>query len=176
MSNNSFESGARKVIPAVLVYAEREGRILMLHRNAKAGDYHQGKWNGLGGKLENDESPLEAAVREIEEEAGLRLPPAAFTPLGTLHFPNFKPRKSEDWLVFVFLAELPTGMEPWPKGPEGELAWISREQVLELNLWEGDRHFLPFVLEGRPFLGTIWYEGERVARHWISASGASRQG
>jgi 8-oxo-dGTP diphosphatase len=140
----------------------------MLHRNAKAGDYHEGKWNGLGGKLEPDESPLEAAIRELEEEAGLKLSADAFTPLGALQFPNFKPHKSEDWLVFVFEARVAESGKPWARGPEGDLEWIARERVLSLNLWEGDRHFIPYVLAAKPFVGTIWYDGPRVARHWIA--------
>ncbi|MCK7526389.1 MAG: NUDIX domain-containing protein [Ignavibacteriales bacterium] len=45
----------------------------MLHRVKKENDYHEGKWNGLGGKFEQGESPEECAVREIEEECGLKV-------------------------------------------------------------------------------------------------------
>jgi 8-oxo-dGTP diphosphatase len=165
---NPFESGHRKVIPAVLVYAERDGRILMIHRNSKPNDYHEGKWNGLGGKCELDESPLEAARRELEEESGLVLPESAFRALGTLQFPNFKPHKNEDWLVFVFTAQVPGAMDPMTASQEGALSWIARDEVLNLNLWPGDRRFIPHVLEGKPFMGTIWYSGQDVARSWIA--------
>src|SRR5271156_6305865 len=99
---NPFESGARKVIPAVLVYASRGGHrgaeTLMIHRNARPDDHHGGKWNGLGGKCEEGESPLETARREFHEESGLELPATAFKPLGVLQFPDFKPAKREDWI------------------------------------------------------------------------------
>lgn len=167
---NAFESGERKVIPAVLVYARMGDRVLMLHRNAeRAGDYHSGKWNGLGGKLEPDESPLEAARRELEEESGLRLPERAFRHLGVLQFPNFKAHKSEDWLCFVFTAQVTSEQARalLPQGPEGALHWIPEADLLTLNLWAGDRLFLPFVLEPRPFIGTLWYKGQDVIRHSI---------
>jgi 8-oxo-dGTP diphosphatase len=35
-----------------LGYVRRDGRTLMMHRNRKPNDVHEGKWNGLGGKLE----------------------------------------------------------------------------------------------------------------------------
>ncbi|MDR3608617.1 MAG: 8-oxo-dGTP diphosphatase [Oligoflexia bacterium] len=165
---NPFETGARKLIPAVLIYLKsRDERFLMIHRNSKEGDYHQGKWNGLGGKLEADESALEAARRELTEESGFRLPAEAFVSLGTVHFPNFKAHKSEDWLVFVWMAHLPrTASEAIPAAcDEGSLHWVPKEDLLKLNLWEGDRHFLPLVLAERPFQGTIWYQGEKVIRH-----------
>src|SRR5947209_14723068 len=98
MPANAFETGERKVIPAVLVYAQLDGRTLMLRRDSgRPDDYHKGKWNGLGGKLDIDESPLEAAKRELLEESGLDLPESAFRALGVLQFPNFKAHKSEDW-------------------------------------------------------------------------------
>lgn len=169
---NAYETGARKIIPAVLIYVENDqGQILMLHRNAKQDDYHEGKYNGLGGKLESDESPRDAAARELAEEAGLVLAPNDFRMLGVLQFPNFKAHKAEDWLVFVFTAKLPgygTDVQiPWVRGPEGSLVWVARERLLELDLWEGDRHFIPYVSDGRPFSGTIWYEGQRVLRHSV---------
>src|ERR1051326_4445564 len=103
---NSFESGARKAIPAVLVYVRRGSEILMIHRNTTGrADFHEGKWNGLGGKCEADESPLQAAKREVKEEAGLDLDLSSFHPMGVIQFPNFKPHKKEDWIVFLFSAE-----------------------------------------------------------------------
>jgi len=165
---NPFESGARKAIPAVLVYARRSGRVLMIHRDARdqASDYHSGKWNGLGGKCEPDESPRQTAKRELREESGLDLAEESFRPLGVLQFPNFKAHKSEDWLAFVFTVDVPDAAQVLG-GPEGSLHWIPDSDVPSLALWKGDALFLPYVLAQRPFIGTIWYEGEEVSRHWI---------
>lgn len=165
---NAYEAGERKAIPAVLIYPRCGGRVLMLHRVTREHDFHKGKWNGLGGKCEPDESPLETARRELLEESGLDLPEAAFRSLGILQFPNFKPAKGEDWLVFVFLAEVP----PERRGEdrrteEGELHWIAEDKLLALNLWPGDREFLPLVLRARPFVGTMWYQDGRCVRHWL---------
>ncbi len=173
-SRNAFESGDRKMIPAVLVYlrvqpddldAHRE--LLMLHRNSKErpGDYHAGKWNGLGGKLEADESAREAAVREVYEESGILLEPRDLKPLGMLHFPNFKAHKNEDWLVTVWVGDLPRSVkERSLRCPEGELHWIAESRVMELNLWAGDQEFMPWVLRREPFQGTIWYQGQAVLK------------
>lgn len=168
---NPFESGERKVIPAVLVYLFCGDEVLMLHRNApdRPTDYHAGKWNGLGGKLELDESAPQAAAREIEEEAGIRLPPDAYTSLGFLQFPNFKAHEKEDWLVFLFCADVSTEIRQKElRSPEGTLHWVPKSDVPELNLWEGDRHFISYILRREPVLGTIWYEGERVRRFEVN--------
>lgn len=172
---NPFESGARKVIPAVLVYAQWEGRVLMIHRDSgfaplsTSGDYHAGKWNGLGGKGELDESPLETARREFHEEAGVSLPLESFKPLGTLTFPCFKSHKNEDWFVSVFVADLSAqdARQVVVRSLEGQLHWVPLADLLKLNLWPGDRHFIPYVVDRRPFMGTIWYRGAEVVRHWV---------
>lgn len=147
----------------------------MLHRRSstdRPDDYHAGKWNGLGGKCEADESPLEAAVRELAEESGLELPEAVFRPIGVILFPNFKAHKNEDWWVSVFVVQVSPSEEERVcqmslSGLEGELHWIDEADLLKLNLWKGDRYFIPWILEQRPFMATIWYEGQDVKRHWI---------
>lgn len=175
MSANAFESGARKAIPAVLVYARASegphaGRVLMIHRNGdRPGDYHSGKWNGLGGKLEADESPRQGACREFAEESGVALPEDRFRPLGALTFPNFKAHKSEDWIVFVFVVEVNAteASHILKQVDEGELHWIPARDLLSLHLWPGDRHFIPHVVSMTPFFGTIWYSGQAVTRHAV---------
>ncbi len=171
-SRNAFEAGTRKVIPAVLVYLREGSEILMLHRGTRPEDFHAGKWNGLGGKLEAGESPREAASREIHEEAGLLLPPERYRVLGMLQFPNFKAHKAEDWLCWVIDAELTADerTQVLSHGAEGTLHWLSSSSILGLNLWPGDRQFLPWVFARQPFCGTFWYESGEVVRselyHW----------
>lgn len=171
---NAFESGERKVIPAVLVYVRAGDRVLMVHRNApdRPDDYHAGKWNGLGGKCEPDESFVEAAQREVREECGLELEPEALLPLGVLQFPAFKAHKGEDWVCWVLVADVgPEEAERTLTGPEGDLHWVPARDLLDLNLWPGDRHFVPFVVERRPFMGTIWYRDKEVDRARVQALG-----
>lgn len=168
---NAFESTQRKMIPAVLIYARRpnaaagEDDVLMIYRKDPK-DFHSGKYNGLGGKAEADESMIETASREFEEEAGIRIASEKFRILGQLHFPNFKPHKNEDWMVTVLEASLSPEVEPAHRETrEGELRWVPVSQVASLNLWEGDRHFLPWVFERQAFHGTFWYREGKLAKY-----------
>ncbi|MBL7714198.1 MAG: 8-oxo-dGTP diphosphatase [Bdellovibrionales bacterium] len=168
---NAFESAQRKMIPAVLVYLFHAGKILMLHRISKdpsrKDDIHKDKWNGLGGKLEADESSTAAVIREVQEESGILLRVDQLQALGTLHFPGFKPKKNEDWMVFVYRAEIDADQAAnlITESVEGSLSWIAAEKVVELPLWDGDRHFIPYVLQGKPFQGTYWYVDGALRRH-----------
>ena len=54
-----------------LCYLERDGQYLMLHRVKKSHDVNHGKWIGVGGKFEFQESPEDCLLREVREESGL---------------------------------------------------------------------------------------------------------
>ena len=123
---------------ATLVYIVKDGKTLMIHRCKREEDAHLGKYNGLGGKFEKGESPLECAKREVFEESGLTLSKIILK--GTLIFPEFDKLK-RDWMVFVYRADDYSG-EIKIENPEGTLQWIPNDKILDLPLWEGDRHFL----------------------------------
>mgnify|MGYP003338981612 CR=1 FL=1 len=53
-----------------LCYIIRDGQWLMLHRIKKQNDLNEGKWIGVGGKIEENESPEECLLREVREETG----------------------------------------------------------------------------------------------------------
>jgi 8-oxo-dGTP diphosphatase len=137
------------------VLSEDRRKVLMVHRNARPGDQHLGKYNGLGGKLEADEDVMAGMRREIREEAGIEC--GAMSLRGTISWPGFG-KQGEDWLGFVFVVEEWTGEVP-ARNEEGDLEWVPVEALDRLPLWEGDRHFLPLVFDGdpRPFHGVMPY-------------------
>lgn len=124
---------------ATLCYVRRAGKTLMVHRIKKANDMHQGKWNGLGGKLEPGETPEECAIREIYEESGLIVKNLVFK--GMITFPGFA--NDEDWYTFIFVVDDFAGQ--LIDSPEGNLEWIDRDKLFQLNLWDGDRVFLNWL-------------------------------
>ncbi len=146
---------------ATLCYLKRPGQTLMLHRFVRDGDVHSDKWNGLGGKFEAHESPEECAIREVQEESGLTMIEPRLR--GFLTFPLFA--HNEDWYVFVFTSDRFTGTVRDCK--EGTLEWVDNDELLALNLWEGDRHFLPLLEQHRLFSGKLWYKDGRLVSHEI---------
>ena len=135
-------------------------QVLMIHRNARPGDQHLGKYNGLGGKIERDEDVVAGMRREIHEEAGIDCD--AMTLRGTISWPGFG-KHGEDWLGFVFVITAYSGT-PFERNPEGTLEWVPVEKIMPLPLWDGDRHFLPLVFDAdsRPFHGVMPYRDGRM--------------
>ena len=87
-----------KLATLCYVIDKLQNKTLMIHRVKKENDYHEGKWNGLGGKLEPGESPEDCVIREIKEEAGLIIKNPRMH--GFITFPNFD--EVDDWYVFIF--------------------------------------------------------------------------
>ena len=142
------------------VLSPDRSEVLLVHRNARPGDLHLGKYNGLGGKLEPDEDVAAGMRREIREEAGIECEEMVLR--GTVSWPGFG-KHGEDWLGFVFLITRFSGT-PLTENHEGTLEWVPRERLLDLPMWEGDRHFLPLVFDGdpRPFHGVMPYRDGRM--------------
>ena len=133
----------------------------MIHRVKKKNDYHRGKWNGLGGKFEPGESPEECAVREIEEESGLTIKNIEMK--GFITFPNFDGK--EDWYVFLFTADEYEG--ELIDSNEGNLDWIPNEKLTEINLWEGDKYFIPWLFKEKFFSAKFIYENGNYISHEV---------
>lgn len=147
---------------ATLCYVRSQGCTLMIHRIKKQNDMHAGKWNGLGGKLEPGETPEECAMREIWEESGIKVKNLHWK--GFLTFPQFA--NQEDWYAFVFIAD--ADQEMIIDSNEGELRWIPNDKILELDLWEGDRIFLPWLDQPRFFSAKFNYQDKKLVDYQVS--------
>lgn len=148
------------MILATLCYVKRAGKTLMLQRGKRPNDIHQGKWNGLGGKMIPGETPEACVIREVFEESGLVIRDPRLR--GILTFPNFN--GGHDWYAYVFTAEEFEG-EAFEECDEGRLEWIDDDQVLKLPLWEGDPYFLRWISEERFFSGCFYYENNALKKH-----------
>lgn len=146
---------------ATLCYVRENNKTLMLHRVKRKNDIHQDKWNGLGGKFLPGETPEECVIREIYEESGLMLNDPQLK--GILTFPEFS--AGEDWYVFVFVADHFEGS--LIDSSEGNLEWIDDSDLLDLNLWEGDKYFLQYLNDNVFFSGKFYYKNGQLKDHLI---------
>ena len=144
-----------------LCYLENErGEYLMLHRVKKQHDVNQDKWIGVGGKFEENESPDECLLREVREETGLTLTDYRFR--GVVTFLTDGGWEGE--YMYLFTARCWEG-ELDSACAEGELEWVSKDRVLQLPIWEGDKIFLDLLAREHPvFLLTLEYAGDRLIR------------
>lgn len=138
-----------------LCYIEKDGKYLMLHRTKKEQDENKGKWIGVGGHFEAMESPEDCVKREVLEETGLTITSFRFRGIITFCLDGVTE------YMHLFTADGFSGS--LRSCDEGDLAWIEKEKIPSLNLWEGDRIFLRLLNEERPFFSLkLIYEKEKL--------------
>ena len=147
------------MLQSTLCYLERGDAYLMLHRVKKEHDANRDKWIGIGGKFEDKESPEDCLLRECREETGLTLTDYRYRGLVTI--------VNTEWPTEYMHLYTADGWEGTlaENCPEGDLAWVKKEEVPALPLWEGDRIFLRLLEEGRPFFSLkLVYEGDHLVQ------------
>lgn len=136
-----------------LCYIEDEGRWLMMHRIKKKNDINHDKWIGIGGHFEEDESPEECLRREALEETGCTLVAPRLRGIVT-----FVSGAGLTEYMFLYTASGLSG--ELIDCDEGELVWIEKSKVYDLNLWEGDRIFFRLLETRQDFFSLkLVYDG-----------------
>ena len=137
-----------------LCYMEQEGCYLMLHRIKKKHDMNQDKWLGVGGHLEEGESPEECLLREVKEETGLQL--LSYRQRGIVSFVS---DQYPDEYMFLYTSDQFEGTIT--DCEEGQLEWVPKEKTSQLPLWEGDLIFFELLKDELPFFSLkLQYKGD----------------
>ena len=139
-----------------LVYIEHEGQYLMLLRNKKKNDENAGKWIGVGGHFEEGESPEECMLREVYEETNLTLTSYRYRGIVTFVSDTYETEYMHLFTASGFRGTL-------KECREGELRWIPKDRIFSLNLWEGDKVFLKYLMEDKEFFSMkLVYRGDSL--------------
>lgn len=147
---------------ATLCYLRSKNQTLLIHRNKREGDLFKDYWNGLGGKVEQNESPEECVIREMEEESGLKVQEPKLK--GILTFPNNRD-SGETWYVFLYIAEKFSGK--LIENDEGELTWVENEEISKLNIQGADKFFIEWLDKPGVFSAKFYYKGEELIDHQV---------
>lgn len=121
-----------------------DGKTLFLERNKKKNDINHAMFIGIGGKIEEVESPDECVKREVDEETGLSVKNIKFCGLVKYYL-------NEDYFenMYVYHSDDYTG--DLRECDEGSLHWLNFEEFIEMPHWEGDVLFLQKAIIGQEF-------------------------
>ena len=145
-----------------LCYIEKDGAYLMIHRVKKKGDMNKDKWIGVGGKLENGETPFDCARREIFEETGLRVLDLKYRGIITFVSDLYGTEYMHLFTATKYEGEIDYNCD------EGNLEWVKKEDIPTLPIWEGDKIFFDLIAkEDRFFSLKLSYEGDKLVSHTL---------
>lgn len=149
--------GERTMKNTTLIYIEKDGKTLLLHRTKKKNDLNHDLWVGIGGHCEEGESPEDCALREAKEETGLTLTEYKYRGVVTFVSDKYEGEYMHLFTSSDFVGDI-------IECDEGDLEWIENERVLSLPAWEGDRIFLELLRKDEPFFSLkLVYEGSNLA-------------
>ena len=145
-----------------LCYIEKDGAYLMIHRIKKENDLNKDKWVGVGGKLEEGESPFDCVRREVYEETGVIIKEPRYR--GIITF------VSDKWgteYMHLFTATDYDGEIDYDCD-EGKLEWVKKEVVPTLPIWEGDKIFFDLIEKEKRFFSLkLCYVGDTLVSHTL---------
>ena len=143
-----------KTLNVVAAIIKKDDKILATKRGY--GEFIN-MWEFPGGKIEPNESKEEALIREIKEETNLDI--QSFTYHGEIIF------KNDDYEEVMYLYTSDDFLGEMKPCDEGELHWVKKKDIMNLNLWEGDKVFLPLLIEGKKDIKlTLVYSGKKLVK------------
>lgn len=123
-------------------------------------------WKGIsfpGGHIEDGESIVESTIREVKEETGLTI--SNLEPCGIIYWYNDE--TGEKYIVFNFRTEVFNG-DLLEKTDEGNVFWVDKDNLPNLNLADGLRERLPMFLEKKYAEGFgTWNEHHISQLKWL---------
>jgi 8-oxo-dGTP diphosphatase/2-hydroxy-dATP diphosphatase len=154
-----------------------DGREMVLLGLKKRG-FGKGKWNGFGGKVENDkgETIKQAVIREMEEESGIKIPLQAVELVGIL-IQEFVEPDGAGWKranehekaleIHVFRCLYDESMGEAVESEEMKVQWWPMNSVPFNEMWADDKIWWPETMEKKnKILGYFQFHGnETIVKH-----------
>ena len=131
-------------IETTLCLLKRDNEILLA---LKKRGFGEGKYNGVGGKLEGNETPEEAMIRETQEE--ILVTPTEYEKVGIFEFDEYFKGQKERLVFHLYTASKWLG-EP-SESDEMIPFWFKTDSIPYDQMFPDDKYWLPLVLEGKKF-------------------------
>ena len=125
-----------------LLFLRKDDQVLLAMKKRGFG---AGRWNGVGGKVEGDESIEQALVRETQEEIGVT--PLSFHKVADIRFDEYFKGVPTIMHVHAYVADTWEG-EP-TESEEMRPEWFSTATIPYGDMWPDDEYWLPAVLDGK---------------------------
>ncbi len=124
------------------VFVRKDNKYLILKRSEQK-KYAPGVYHPVGGKVDPNENPYTTAEREVSEEAGIKIKDLRLEAV----LLEISPVRDEpyNWLVFHFSADYDSG--DVIKTEEGELMWLTKEEILSKELFPSVRPVIRHILD-----------------------------
>ena len=120
-----------KVTTCLLI--DEQDNLLILKRSDKVSTYRS-QWGGIAGYIEEDEAPLETALKEIQEEAGLlENDIELIKQVDPVQITDYYDGKRYDWEIFVFIFKTEKKDKIKIDWEHSEYKWIPPSEIAKYD-------------------------------------------
>ncbi len=145
---------------------KQDNKISEILLAMKKRGFGAGRWNGVGGKLQGEETITQALVREAQEEINVLVKQTDLQKVAELAF-TFPHRSDFDQLVHVYVTEVWSG-EP-VESEEMKPEWYSVENIPFDTMWPDDTFWVPFMIDGKLIKGGFTFgEGDVIVEQEVN--------
>ena len=130
------------MLETTLCLLKKDNKILLAMKKRGFGE---GKYNGVGGKIERGETPDDAMIRETKEE--ILVTPTEYEKVGIIEFDEFYKGQKEKVMFHLYVASEWKG-EP-TESDEMKPEWFDIQSIPYDKMFPDDKYWLPLILEGR---------------------------
>lgn len=128
-------------LETTLCLFKRNDEILLAMKKRGFGE---GKYNGVGGKIEFGETPEDAMIRETQEE--INVTPIEYEKVGLIEFDEYYKGNKQNlvfhlYMVYDWTGEISESEEMSPK-------WFNINNIPYEKMFPDDKYWLPLILEG----------------------------
>lgn len=137
----------------VVGFAFWRNKVLLIHKT-RGPEYVIGKLNGVGGKIEGEETVISAMAREFGEETGVETWPSLWNHIATMYGNADEGNDYELNVLYSFLPDLSEFENI--KNPENsgeDLEWVNMDDLYKRNIVQNVKWLIPLCLDNTtPFL------------------------
>jgi 8-oxo-dGTP diphosphatase len=137
------EANIHSIVIATNMFLRKGDEFLVIRRSDRKNDLPN-LIHSIGGKVNNGEDPLVAAVRELKEESGLDAKNVKLEAVITEVFLKGHPKYKNNWQVFHFSGDY-VGGEP-RETSEGELVWMKADDLVKNVGFPSLREVVPYII------------------------------
>ena len=132
---------------ATLCFVIKDNKILL---GKKKIGFGKNKYNGFGGKIKENETPEQAAIRELSEESSIKA--NSLTKVGEISY-TFPNKKEFDHFVHIFLVNSYSGNEI--ETEEMSPKWFNLNEIPFNEMWDNDKYWVPLILNSKKIKANI---------------------
>lgn len=142
------------LLHATVCYLIKDNKVLLALKTKKIGE---GCWNGYGGGIEEKESVIEAAVRELHEESGVVAIPEYLEKIAVVDFHNTKSDGSTFICRVHFFKVFKWTGDPQESEEMITPTWFEINNLPVEKMMPADVYWLPLALGGKKIIGKAHY-------------------